>query len=265
MIAKLWAVRKTHPAGAIGTNPATNLCMRRLILFDIDGTLLAAGGAGARALRGTLAEIFGTPGQTEGFSFAGKTDPQILHELLGAEGILEPHISERLPALWRSYLVRLEDELPRAEVRVLQGVHRLLDRIEAAPDEAVLGLLTGNLREGARLKLNAAGIDFERFTVGAFGCDNADRAALPEVAVQRAEERTGKRFEGKDVVIIGDTPNDIACGASLGVRTIAVATGSYTETDLRSHGPDYIFPDLSDTEAIWDALVCDHPPVLAKA
>ena len=238
--------------------------MRRLILFDIDGTLLAAGGAGARALRGALAEVFGTPGQTEGFSFAGKTDPQILYELLDADGFAEPHISERLPALWRSYLVRLEDELPRAEVRVLQGVHDLLDRIEAAPDEGVLGLLTGNLREGARLKLNAAGIDFERFAVGAYGCDNADRAALPEVAVQRAEERTGKRFEGREIVIVGDTPNDIACGASLGVRTIAVATGSYTEAELFPHRPDYVFPNLGDTEAVWEAIFGDLPPALAK-
>ena len=239
--------------------------MRRLILLDIDGTLLSAGGAGARALRGALEETFGTPGRTEGFSFAGKTDPQILHELLEAAGFTEPHISERLPGLWRSYLVRLEDELPRAEVRVLQGVHHLLDRIEAAPDEAVLALLTGNLREGARLKLNAAGIDFERFAVGAYGCDNADRAALPEVAVRRAEERTGKRFEGRDIVIIGDTPNDIACGASLGVRTIAVATGSYTEAELLPHRPDYVFPDLGDTEAIWKAIFGDFPALLAKA
>ena len=239
--------------------------MRRLILFDIDGTLLTAGGAGARALRGALAETFGTPGQTEGFSFAGKTDPQILHELLDAEGFKEPYISERLPALWRSYLVLLEDELPRAEVRVLPGVHDLLDRIEAAPNEAVLSLLTGNLREGARLKLNAAGIDFGRFAVGAYGCDNADRAALPEVAVRRAEERTGKRFEGRDIVIIGDTPNDIACGASLGVRTIAVATGGYTEAQLAPHGPDHLLPDLSNTGAVWEAIFGDLPVLLAKA
>ena len=229
--------------------------MQRLILFDIDGTLLSAGGAGARALRAALAEVFGTPGATQGFSFAGKTDPQIVRELLQAERLPEEHVASRLPDLWRRYLTRLEDELPRTDIQVLPGIPELLARVEAAADTMLLGLLTGNLREGARLKVEAAGIAFDRFAVGAFGCDHADRAELPAFAVQRAEQRTQHRFAGKEIVIIGDTPNDVACGAHLGVRTIAVATGSYSEEQLAACGPDFVFPDLADGDAVWDAIL----------
>ena len=231
--------------------------MRRLVLFDIDGTLLAAGGAGARAFRDALMEVFGTPGPIDGHSFAGKTDPQIASELLGAAGLEHEHITARLPELWRSYLARLEPELARSRLRVLPGVPELLARIEEAPTDAVLGLLTGNLRDGARLKLDAAGIGFRRFAVGAYGCDHADRAELPAVAVERAEERTGRRFQRKEIVVIGDTPNDIACGEALGVRTIAVATGSYTQDHLAACGPDYLFASLEGTNAVLDTIFQD--------
>lgn len=231
--------------------------MHRLVLFDIDGTLLAAGGAGARAFRDALLEVFGTPGPINGHSFAGKTDPQIASELLRAAGLEDQHITAGLPELWRSYLARLEPELARSHLRVLPGVPELLAQIEAARADMVLGLLTGNLRDGARLKLDAAGIGFRRFAVGAYGCDHADRAELPAVAVQRAEQRTGRRFKRKEIVIIGDTPNDIACGGALGVRTIAVATGSYTRDHLAAYGPDYLLGSLEDTEAVLDAILQD--------
>ncbi len=231
--------------------------MHRLVLFDIDGTLLAAGGAGARAFRDALVEVFGTSGPIDGHSFAGKTDPQIASELLQAAGFEHEHITAGLPELWRGYLARLEPELARSRLRVLPGVPELLARIEAARADMVLGLLTGNLRDGARLKLDAAGIGFRRFAVGAYGCDHADRAELPAVAVQRAEERTGRRFQRKEIVVIGDTPNDIACGEALGVRTVAVATGSYTPDQLAAFEPDYLFTSLEDTDAVVDAILQD--------
>jgi phosphoglycolate phosphatase-like HAD superfamily hydrolase len=118
----------------------------------------------------------------------------------------------------------------------------------------VLGLLTGNLVEGARLKLDASGIGFNRFRLGAYGSDHADRPELPAVAVRRAEEHFDHRFEGKSVVIIGDTPYDIACGESLGVRTLAVATGSYSEEQLAACGPDHLFSSLEDVDAVWRAV-----------
>lgn len=228
--------------------------MRRLILFDIDGTLLSAHGAGRRAVHDALVEVFGTTGPIGGYSFGGRTDPQIARELLEAAGWARGDVEARFPAFWEAYLANLAREIPRAGVRVLPGVPALLERIEAAPPPAVLGLLTGNLEQGARLKLDAAGIGFGRFRVGAYGSDHADRPELPAIAARRARDLTGLDFRGKEIVIIGDTPFDIQCGEALGVRTIAVATGSHPASDLASHGPDYLFEDLSDGEAVWRAI-----------
>ena len=119
----------------------------------------------------------------------------------------------------------------------------------------MLGLLTGNVEEGARLKVNAAGLGFDRFRVGAYGSDHWQRPELPAVAARRAREKTGIGFEGKEIVIIGDTPFDISCGAHLGVRTIATATGTHSAGDLAQHAPDYLFDDLSDIDAVWRAIM----------
>lgn len=230
--------------------------MQRLVLFDIDGTLLSAAGAAGPPFRAALEQVFGTSGPIDGYSFAGRTDPQIARELLGLAGLDRQRIECDLDRIWEIYLAGLRDTLARVPVRVLPGVPRLLDTLEADPS-AILGLLTGNVREGARLKLEAAELGFDRFLVGAFGSDHADRPELPALAVRRAEERFGHRFDGKSVVIIGDTPRDIACGAHLGVRTIAVATGSYSRGELADCGPDYLFDDLTDTEAVVAAIMAE--------
>lgn len=227
--------------------------MRRLVLFDIDGTLLSSGGVAARPFRAALERVFGATLPTEGYSFAGKTDPQIARDLLRMCGVEDAQITDRIAEVWEQYTAGLEAEIGGASVEVFPGVRELLDQLEHEPD-AILGLLTGNLREGARLKLEAAGLGFGRFRVGAFGSDHADRSELPEVAIQRAEEAFGRRFAGKEVVIIGDTPLDVACGEHLGVRTIAVATGSYSEEQLRRCGPDFLFPSLADTAAVRRAI-----------
>lgn len=228
--------------------------MRRLILLDIDGTILTSDGAAPRAFRAALETVFGTSGPKRGYSFAGKTDPQIARDLLREAGIDEDEIQRGLPRVWDLYVAGLEREIRGAEVKVFPGVHALIERLRESRADAVLGLLTGNVRQGAELKLRAAGIDFEWFAVGAFGSDHADRRELPAVAVQRAEERLGRRFTGKEVVIIGDTPADIACGEHLGVRTLAVATGSYTADELQACGPDHLFSTLADTETVWRAI-----------
>jgi phosphoglycolate phosphatase len=228
--------------------------MQRLILFDIDGTLLTTGRAGARTFCRALIEVFGTAGPIETHSFAGKTDPQIAYELLTAAGFTRDEVAERLPSLWSAYLRDLPDALTRSRIIVHPGVQALLERLGRETNGTALGLLTGNLEHGARMKLDAAGIGFERFVVGAYGSDHADRPELPAVAVRRAEERFGHRFRGRDIVIIGDTPHDISCGESLGVRTIGVATGSYPVDQLAPCGPDFLFPDLGDVEAVWDAI-----------
>jgi phosphoglycolate phosphatase len=227
--------------------------VERLILFDIDGTLLSAAGAAAAPFRAALEAVFGTAGPLEGYSFAGRTDPQIARELLELAGFERDRVEAEIDRVWEIYLEGLRPSLERAEITVHPGVRTLLERLERER-AAVLGLLTGNVREGARLKLEAAGLGFDRFVVGAFGSDHEDRPELPAVAIRRAEERCGHRFSGKSVVIIGDTPRDIACGEHLGVRTIAVATGSYTREQLAACGPDHTFEDLQDTDAVWQAI-----------
>jgi phosphoglycolate phosphatase len=231
--------------------------MQRLILFDIDGTLITTGGAAARAFHRALIEVFGTAGPIRNHSFAGKTDPQIALELLTAAGLARDEITGRLPELWEAYLRDLPDELDRSRIIVHQGVPALLERLDGEANGTAVGLLTGNLEAGARMKLDAAGIGFDRFVLGAYGSDHADRPELPTVAVRRAEERFGHRFEGREIVIIGDTPNDVSCGESLGVRTVAVATGSYSAQHLAACGPDFLFADLGDVEAVWHAIFSD--------
>jgi phosphoglycolate phosphatase-like HAD superfamily hydrolase len=227
--------------------------VERLILFDIDGTLLSTEGAAAGPFRSALREVFGTSGPRSGYSFSGRTDPQIARDLLALAGVRLDAEEERLERAWELYLAGLRETLESHTITVYPGVATLLDALEAEPS-AILGLLTGNLREGARLKLEAAGLGFDRFEIGAFGSDHADRPELPAVAIRRAEERYGHRFSGKSVVIIGDTPLDIACGEHLGVRTLAVATGSYRREQLEACGPDHLFDTLEDFPAVWEAI-----------
>lgn len=227
--------------------------MERLILFDIDGTLLSAAGAAGGPFRAALEQVFGTSGPVSGYSFAGRTDPRIARDLLRMGGVAAEVIEQKLDRVWRPYLEGLEGALRERSVSVYPGVPELLDALAEEP-AAILGLLTGNLREGARLKLEAAGLGFGRFEIGAFGSDHADRPQLPGIAIRRAEERFGHRFTGKAVVIIGDTPHDISCGEHLGVRTIAVATGSYRRDELEACGPDHVFDSLADLPAVWEAI-----------
>lgn len=227
--------------------------MQRLVLLDIDGTILSSNGAAARPFRRALEAVFGTSGPLRGYSFAGKTDPQIARDLLRLASVDEEVVRTDLERIWPLYVEGLRGELRSARVTMFPGVARLIHRLDSEPS-AILGLLTGNVADGARLKLTAAGVDFNIFKVGAFGSDHLDRAKLPAIAIERAERRFGHRFEGKSVVIVGDTPLDISCGEHLGVRTIAVATGSYAVEALAACGPDHVFESLEDTEAVWAAI-----------
>lgn len=228
---------------------------RRLILFDIDGTLLSSDGAAPRAFRDALVATFDTAGPIRGHAFGGKTDPQIARELMSAAGLPDERITDGLDALFDTYIRNLHREIRTVETTLFAGVEALLDGLEEQAERTTLGLLTGNIEPGAQIKLRAAGLDPGRFRVGAYGSDHAERSELPAIAVQRAEQRIGHRFSGKEIVIIGDTPNDIACGEHLGVRTVAVATGSYTREQLARCGPDHLFADLEDTGAVMEALL----------
>jgi phosphoglycolate phosphatase-like HAD superfamily hydrolase len=226
----------------------------KLVLFDIDGTLLWTDGAGRRAMEGALLEIFGTAGDPE-YRYDGKTDRQIAREQMRGSGIEDDVIDRRIDDLLDSYVRRLEVELQRDDsARMCSGVPALLDAL-ADRESAVLGLLTGNIERGARRKLNRVGIDFNQFRINAFGCDHENRPELPAIAQRRAREIEGLEIEGQRVVIIGDTPADIHCGRSLGVRAIGVATGRYSVDELSSHSPAAVFATLDDTDAVLEAIL----------
>lgn len=230
----------------------------KLILFDIDGTLLWTDGAGRRAIHQAMLEEMGTAGPIEGYRFDGKTDPQIVRELLKLAEHPEHDAAHRVGAVCDRYVALLTAELAKSTqaTKVFPGVRDLLVALEPyeAAGRALVGLLTGNLERGAALKLRSAGIDPARFPVGAFGSDSHRRPELPALAAQRAAQRTGRTFSGHDIVIVGDTPDDVACGRPVGARTVAVATGFFDAPALRAAGADYVFEHLGDTQAVLDAL-----------
>lgn len=227
----------------------------RLVLFDIDGTILLTAGAGRRAITAALAELVGDNAAFERIRFDGKTDPQIVTELLRAAGDPGPHDGPRIRAVCERYVSLLERELATTTgTRLMPGFPAILDRLERH-DGVVLGLLTGNLERGAALKLRAAGLDPARFRVGAYGSDAAHRPDLPSIAARRAEPFFGREPAGAEVVIIGDTPADVACGAGIGARAVAVATGAYSVEQLAACGAHAVFTDLGDTDLALEAIL----------
>jgi phosphoglycolate phosphatase len=227
----------------------------KLVLFDIDGTILLTDGAGRRAVHRALIEIFGGTGPGD-HRFDGKTDPQIVRELMRLEGHSDTRIDASMQAVFDRYVVLLREELEVAgdAVRLMPGVRELLD-VLATRSDVVLGLLTGNLVGGAHAKLQAAGIDPSLFRVGAFGSDHEVRGELPAVAQRRARDELRVDIPGRDVVVIGDTPADIDCGRTIGARAIGVATGHYSVDELRRHDPAAVFADLSPTEDVVRAII----------
>jgi phosphoglycolate phosphatase-like HAD superfamily hydrolase len=227
----------------------------KVVLFDIDGTLLWTDGAGRRAVNRALEDVFGTASPT-GHEFDGKTDPQIVRELMRLGGIAEETIDARLDDALERYVELLHHELAGADHsdKTYPGIAPLLDALEARHD-VLIGLLTGNVHDGAVAKLRAVGLARSRFKVGAFGSDHASRAELPAIARARAELLLGHAVAGEDVVVIGDTPADMSCGRGIGARAIGVATGRYSVEDLRACNAAAVFSDLSDTEAVMRAIL----------
>lgn len=229
---------------------------RMLVLFDVDGTILLSSGAGRRAIAAALGAEVDDASAFDRVRFDGKTDPEIVVELLRTSGQEESRDSERVGALCRRYVGLLARELeqPATRVTLMPGVPALLDRLEAESG-VVLGLLTGNVAAGAALKLRAGGLNPARFLVGAYGSDAGFRSALPAIAAERARPWFGRVPRGPEVVIIGDTPADIACGAGIEARTVAVATGSYSTAELASCRPSAVFSDLSETDQVLAAIL----------
>lgn len=228
----------------------------KLVLFDIDGTLLATEGAGKRAVTRALKDVFGSTGP-DSYRFDGKTDPQIVRELMKLDGVDDKTIDAKMHRLLNLYLENLSYELrapDKTPPRMLGGVAELLDALEAR-DDVILGLLTGNIERGARMKLDSVGIEFTRFRIGAYGSDHERRPQLPAIARERCRRQTGVFLNGAEIVVIGDTPDDLNCGRSLGASAIGVATGRFTVPDLLEHKPVAAFEDLTDTQAVLEAIL----------
>lgn len=230
----------------------------RLVLFDLDGTLLWTDGAGRRAIHRALVDALGTPGPIDGFRFDGRTDGEIVRLLAEGAGIAAD--AALVGRVLGRYVEFLTDELakPTQRTTVYPGVFELLAALEGRSD-CVTGLLTGNVRDGARLKLASGGIAIERFRVGAFGSDSAHRPDLPAVAQRRAREELGLHLPGRDLVIVGDTPSDVTCGDGIGAQAIGVATGSFSVPQLLEAGADAAFATLADTAAVLAAVFAGIP------
>ena len=215
----------------------------KLFLFDIDGTLLTTDGAGRAALRSAGADLFAIEEDLRTINVSGSTDTAIVQE------VLQHHSLETSTAnvnrYLGGYLVWLRQHLANQSGAILPGVISLLDVL--AQDGQALGLLTGNVRRGAEIKLTAHGI-WDRFSFGAFGDDNSDRNQLGPIAKRRAEATLKVEFAPPDIFVIGDTPKDIACARAFGAVAVAVTTGRYSFANLGEHDPDHLCRDLADTK-----------------
>jgi phosphoglycolate phosphatase len=227
----------------------------RIVLFDIDGTLLRSGGVGRVAMESALTTVFGSPGSSD-YRYDGKTDRQIVRDLMRVEGRSDDQIDAQMDELLDAYVLELERELKSGNrnVLLLDGVRELLDALDKE-ERVVVGLLTGNIQKGAHAKLSAAGLDPARFRVNAFGSDDELRPQLPAVAQRRASDLLGIEIEGSRLVVIGDTPADIQCGEAIGARAIGVATGRYSVPELLQHNPYAAFESLADTELVLTTIM----------
>jgi phosphoglycolate phosphatase len=230
---------------------------RRLVLFDIDGTLITCRGRAGEALARALAATFGTPGPVETFRYSGKTDPQIVHELMAAAGFSRDQVAPRIPEVFERYLATLEEMLD-GHARPLPGVEALLADL-GARDEVEIGLLTGNIEAGAHIKLRVTGLA-HHFAVGAFGSDDEVRNNLVPVARERARARFGDGFAGTRTVVVGDAEADIVCARAGGARAVAVASGWTDRAALAALSPDVLLDSLDPAAALPAILGRDDRP-----
>lgn len=218
-----------------------------IFLYDIDGTLLSSGGAGRRAMEKAFGVVCGRADACAGFSMAGMTDRAIVRS--GLRAIDASDSAADIDDLLETYIGLLRLEIAAAtDYRLHPGVHEAVDRSHAYPRSAV-GLGTGNLRQGAAIKLGRAGI-FERFDFGGFGCDHEDRAALLAIGADRGAARLGLPRTECRVVVIGDTPRDITSAHAIGAEAFAVATGTFALDALLALQPRYAFASLTAPGAL---------------
>ncbi len=226
----------------------------RLILFDIDGTLMDSGGAGVRSLDLAFQEVFSVGNVFQGISMAGKTDSQIIKEGLAKHRL---SMDGNMNAVIEAYLFNLKREIQNDKKHLKPGIHEVLELLSPVKDIG-LGLLTGNLEQGARIKLDAFCLN-KYFPSGAFGSDDEDRNRLLPVAVRRFEELLDQRIAIEESILIGDTPRDVECAHIHGASCVAVATGPYSFDQLVEAKADYVVKDLSDPARLFELLNIPAP------
>ena len=214
----------------------------RVILFDIDGTLVSTGGAGVKAFGEAFEAAFGITNATEKTTFAGRTDYSLFRELCQCNHV-DFSVSNR-NLFFKHYIEIVDNYLDVSEGGPFPGVIKMLDDLSSAQSAPSIGLLTGNIEEGAKRKLSTYGL-WNRFSFGGFANDNEDRNLIAAAALKKAEKHLGCHIDGSEVVVVGDTPKDVACGKYIGARTLAVATGGSSLEELNACGPDWAVPNLN--------------------
>ena len=215
--------------------------MVRLVLFDIDGTLVRTGGAGVKAFAKTFTTEFNAVEGVERLNFAGRTDTSLVREFFSLYQI-EP-TPRNFERFFERYVFWLDHLLRDSKTEVCPGVWKLIHALERLPQAPLLGLLTGNIRLGAEIKLRHFSL-WDAFQTGAFGDDHEERDQIAAVAHQRGSQILGTKLRGDEVVVIGDTPLDIRCARAIGARALAVATGGAKLNELKQHQPDWALADL---------------------
>jgi phosphoglycolate phosphatase-like HAD superfamily hydrolase len=224
-----------------------------LILFDIDGTLVLTGRAGMRAMNRAVADLVRSDNPMDGVQFAGRTDWSILDDILRKHGhSMDVSLLERLRDRYIEFLAEEIHAAGTGVKDVMPGIRPLLDTLSER-ENVWLGLLTGNFIEGARIKLEYFDL-CKYFPCGAFGGDAHSRYDLVPIATQRARECGGPDVTPANILVVGDTPNDVECALVAGATPVAVATGGYSVDQLREHGATITFEDLSNTQAFLDLL-----------
>ena len=214
----------------------------RLVLFDIDGTLIHTGGAGVTAFARAFASEFGVAEGTERLKFAGRTDVSLVREFFTLQKI-EPS-PRNFERFFAAYVVWLEKLIVECEGEVCPGVLDFYEALESRAEPPVIGLLTGNIRRGAQIKLQRYQL-WDKFPFGGFADDHEERDQIAAVARQRGADRLGRAIAGPEVLVIGDTPLDIRCARAIGAKVLAVATGNFSVAQLQEFQPDWVVEDLS--------------------
>jgi len=216
--------------------------MLRLVLFDIDGTLIRTGGAGVQAFARTFATVFGVHDGTERIRFAGRTDVSLVREMFALSGI---HASEgNFRRFFDTYVDCLGELMRGCDGEVCPGVAEFIRDLETLARPPLIGLLTGNIRTGAEIKLRHFKL-WDIFKTGAFADDHEDRNQIAVVAHERGRRALNEHFHGDQVLVVGDTPHDIRCARAIGAKALAVATGGSKWDELRAHEPDWLVKDLT--------------------